>query len=67
MWHDFVNSGAFNYALSAEYHNAENIVTLKDPAIAAWHFVNWNYHRTHSGARIPAALGPPCRRRYHPA
>jgi phosphatidylserine/phosphatidylglycerophosphate/cardiolipin synthase-like enzyme len=35
MWHDFVNSGSFNYTLFAEYHNAENIVTLEDPAIAA--------------------------------
>jgi len=35
MWHDFVNGDSFNHALSAEYHNAENIVTLEDPAIAA--------------------------------
>lgn len=31
LWHDFANSGPFNYALSAEYHNAENIVALEAP------------------------------------
>jgi phosphatidylserine/phosphatidylglycerophosphate/cardiolipin synthase-like enzyme len=45
-----VIAGSFNYTLSAEYHNAENIVTLEDPAIAAQYLANWNYHRTHRGA-----------------
>ncbi|MGH7813395.1 MAG: phospholipase D family protein [Candidatus Binataceae bacterium] len=37
-----VITGSFNFTKAAEMHNAENLVVIRDPKIAAEYITNWN-------------------------
>jgi hypothetical protein len=45
-----VITGSFNFTKAAEEHNAENLVVIDDPAIAAQYVRNWQVHAAHSTA-----------------
>ncbi len=54
---DVVITGSFNLTDSAENFNAENIVILHDPALAAIYLAEWNHHRGHAIALPPPTVG----------
>ena len=43
-----VLTGSFNFTNAAEEHNAENLLVINDPVLAAQYITNWNAHLTHS-------------------
>jgi phosphatidylserine/phosphatidylglycerophosphate/cardiolipin synthase-like enzyme len=43
-----VITGSFNFTDSAEYHNAENLLLISSPEVAALYAANWQLHRSHS-------------------
>jgi phosphatidylserine/phosphatidylglycerophosphate/cardiolipin synthase-like enzyme len=43
-----VITGSFNFTETAEIHNAENLLIIKDPALARQYAANWKYHWDHS-------------------
>jgi phosphatidylserine/phosphatidylglycerophosphate/cardiolipin synthase-like enzyme len=43
-----VVTGSFNYTWSAEHRNAENLLVIHDPALAAEYTQNWNIRATRS-------------------
>jgi len=43
-----VVTGSFNFTTSAEDRNAENLLIVKDPNLAARYLANWESHRAHS-------------------
>ena len=43
-----VITGSFNFTKAAEEHNAENLVVLRDKALAARYDANWQQHKAHS-------------------
>jgi phosphatidylserine/phosphatidylglycerophosphate/cardiolipin synthase-like enzyme len=43
-----VITGSFNFTTAAEEHNAENMLVIKDKAIAAKYISNWDGHVEHS-------------------
>jgi phosphatidylserine/phosphatidylglycerophosphate/cardiolipin synthase-like enzyme len=43
-----VITGSFNFTKAAEEHNAENLMVLRDPGLAARYAENWEAHRRHS-------------------
>jgi phosphatidylserine/phosphatidylglycerophosphate/cardiolipin synthase-like enzyme len=43
-----VITGSFNYTAQAEKYNAENLVVLTDPAIAARYLDQWSDHAAHA-------------------
>lgn len=43
-----VVTGSFNFTKSAEEHNAENLLVIRDPALAAQYTANWKKHLGHS-------------------
>ena len=43
-----VITGSFNFTRAAEEHNAENLLIIHDPALAARYTQNWNRHLAHS-------------------
>jgi len=43
-----VITGSFNFTNAAEEKNAENLLILADPALAAEYTSNWQIHRKHS-------------------
>ncbi|HEY3378889.1 MAG TPA: phospholipase D family protein [Armatimonadota bacterium] len=43
-----VVTGSFNFTQSAEEKNAENLLVLTDPALAARYTANWREHQAHS-------------------
>jgi phosphatidylserine/phosphatidylglycerophosphate/cardiolipin synthase-like enzyme len=43
-----VITGSFNFTKAAEEHNAENLVIIHNPDIAALYVQNWNAHASHS-------------------
>ena len=43
-----VLTGSFNFTKSAEEHNAENLLVLRDAALAARYTANWKTHAEHS-------------------
>jgi phosphatidylserine/phosphatidylglycerophosphate/cardiolipin synthase-like enzyme len=45
-----VITGSFNFTYAAQRDNAENLLILHDPALAARYLNNWKAHRTHSEA-----------------
>jgi phosphatidylserine/phosphatidylglycerophosphate/cardiolipin synthase-like enzyme len=45
-----VITGSFNFTKSAETRNAENLVVIHDPVLAARYLQNWNVHAAHSTA-----------------
>jgi phosphatidylserine/phosphatidylglycerophosphate/cardiolipin synthase-like enzyme len=46
----FVITGSFNYTPAAEFHNAENLIFVDSPQIAALYAANWLAHKAHSVA-----------------
>lgn len=45
-----VLTGSFNFTKAAEENNAENLLIVQDPALAARYTQNWHVHREHSEA-----------------
>ena len=45
---DTVINGSYNFTDAAEFHNAENLLIIRDHATAALYLANWARHRTHS-------------------
>jgi phosphatidylserine/phosphatidylglycerophosphate/cardiolipin synthase-like enzyme len=45
-----VITGSFNFTYAAQRDNAENLLILHDPALAARYLDNWKAHRGHSEA-----------------
>jgi phosphatidylserine/phosphatidylglycerophosphate/cardiolipin synthase-like enzyme len=43
-----VVTGSFNFTKAAEANNAENLLVIQDPALAAQYTANWQAHRRHS-------------------
>jgi len=50
-----VITGSFNFTKSAEENNAENLLVLRDRALAARYYRNWQEHRAHSEVFAPRA------------
>jgi phosphatidylserine/phosphatidylglycerophosphate/cardiolipin synthase-like enzyme len=56
-----VITGSFNFTRAAEQNNAENLLVIDDPALAAQYTANWKSHERHSvpysrlgaGSRFP--------------
>ena len=42
-----VLTGSFNFTTEAEYHNAENLIFVDSPQIAALYAANWLFHQAH--------------------
>jgi phosphatidylserine/phosphatidylglycerophosphate/cardiolipin synthase-like enzyme len=40
-----VITGSFNFTSAAQKHNAENLIVLEDPALAAQYRANWERRR----------------------
>jgi phosphatidylserine/phosphatidylglycerophosphate/cardiolipin synthase-like enzyme len=55
-----VITGSFNFTAAAQNHNAENLIVLEDPALAAEYRANWERRRAvseqYSGPLTPEAL-----------
>lgn len=49
-----VITGSFNFTKAAEYRNAENLLIIRDRSVAARYLENWQRHRAHSEAYVPA-------------
>lgn len=47
-----VITGSFNFTKAAEQNNAENLLVLDDPAVAAIYAGNWNDHEGHAGSYV---------------
>jgi phosphatidylserine/phosphatidylglycerophosphate/cardiolipin synthase-like enzyme len=45
---EMVLTGSFNFTKAAQQKNAENLLILRDPALAAQYAKNWDAHRQHS-------------------
>jgi phosphatidylserine/phosphatidylglycerophosphate/cardiolipin synthase-like enzyme len=58
-----VITGSFNFTKAAESRNAENLLVIHDPALAAAYQRNFNTHLAHSSALGAATIPPP--RSYH--
>jgi phosphatidylserine/phosphatidylglycerophosphate/cardiolipin synthase-like enzyme len=43
---DVVITGSFNFTMAAQNHNAENLLVVHDPALAAQYRANWESRRT---------------------
>jgi phosphatidylserine/phosphatidylglycerophosphate/cardiolipin synthase-like enzyme len=43
-----VIAGSHNFTKAAEQGNAENLLILRDPMLAARYLENWKAHRAHS-------------------
>ena len=43
-----VVTGSFNFTKAAQEKNAENVLIIRDPAVAAQYAQNWETHRQHS-------------------
>ena len=43
-----VLSGSYNFTVAAEKHNAENLLVIRDAALAAQYGANWDVHRAHA-------------------
>jgi phosphatidylserine/phosphatidylglycerophosphate/cardiolipin synthase-like enzyme len=43
-----VLTGSFNFTKAAQEKNAENLLIIRDPALAAQYTQNWDSHRQHS-------------------
>jgi phosphatidylserine/phosphatidylglycerophosphate/cardiolipin synthase-like enzyme len=53
-----VLTGSFNYTWGAEHRNAENLLVVHDPALAAEYLRNWNQREAQSQPLIASAAGP---------
>jgi phosphatidylserine/phosphatidylglycerophosphate/cardiolipin synthase-like enzyme len=45
---EIVLTGSFNFTKAAQTQNAENLLIIRDPALAAQYTQNWETHRQHS-------------------
>jgi phosphatidylserine/phosphatidylglycerophosphate/cardiolipin synthase-like enzyme len=45
---EIVLTGSFNFTKAAQEKNAENVVIIRDPAVAALYTQNWETHRQYS-------------------
>lgn len=54
-----VLTGSFNYTWGAEHWNAENLLVLHDPELAAEYLQNWNQRAAQSRPFIVRATGTP--------
>jgi phosphatidylserine/phosphatidylglycerophosphate/cardiolipin synthase-like enzyme len=45
---EVVITGSFNFTKAAQEKNAENLLIIKDQALAARYTENWQAHRQHS-------------------
>ena len=52
-----VITGSFNYTWSAEHRNAENLLVIHDPTLAAKYTQNWNIHAARSRPLATSAQG----------
>ncbi len=43
-----VITGSFNFTKNAEENNAENLLVIRSPELAAKYTANWNAHYAHS-------------------
>ena len=43
-----VITGSFNFTTAAEEHNAENLLVIRSPELAAKYAANWKVHADHS-------------------
>lgn len=43
-----VVTGSFNFTNQAEHANAENLLVIRNPALAVLYTANWNIHKEHS-------------------
>jgi phosphatidylserine/phosphatidylglycerophosphate/cardiolipin synthase-like enzyme len=43
-----VLTGSFNFTKAAQEKNAENLLLIRDPALAAQYTANWQAHAQHS-------------------
>jgi phosphatidylserine/phosphatidylglycerophosphate/cardiolipin synthase-like enzyme len=48
-----VLTGSFNFTKAAEGSNAENLLSIRDSALASLYLQNWETHRTHSTPFTP--------------
>jgi phosphatidylserine/phosphatidylglycerophosphate/cardiolipin synthase-like enzyme len=46
-----VVTGSFNFTNSADTRNAENLLVLESPALAARYQANWQSHWAHASTR----------------
>jgi phosphatidylserine/phosphatidylglycerophosphate/cardiolipin synthase-like enzyme len=53
-----VLTGSFNYTWGAEHWNAENLMVVQDPALAAEYLRNWNQRAAQSQRLIASGAGP---------
>ena len=62
-----VITGSFNFTTAAEEHNAENLLVIRSPELAAKYTANWQAHAAHSDPYEAKDAGllrnAPCRRR----
>jgi phosphatidylserine/phosphatidylglycerophosphate/cardiolipin synthase-like enzyme len=60
---EVVITGSFNFTKSAEFNNAENLLVIRDPRLAARYAANWHEHAEHSepyqGRDTVALADPP--------
>ena len=49
-----VLTGSFNFTDAAEDRNAENLLVIENPDLAAQYAANWRAHREHSKAYVAA-------------
>jgi phosphatidylserine/phosphatidylglycerophosphate/cardiolipin synthase-like enzyme len=45
---EVVITGSFNFTKGAEYDNAENLLVIRSPALAAQYAQNWEAHAAHA-------------------
>jgi phosphatidylserine/phosphatidylglycerophosphate/cardiolipin synthase-like enzyme len=45
---EMVITGSFNFTKAAQEENAENLLIIRDPALAAYYTQNWQAHAQHS-------------------
>jgi phosphatidylserine/phosphatidylglycerophosphate/cardiolipin synthase-like enzyme len=45
---ELVITGSFNFTKAAQEKNAENLLIIRDPALAKQYTQNWDAHRQHS-------------------
>jgi phosphatidylserine/phosphatidylglycerophosphate/cardiolipin synthase-like enzyme len=55
---EMVLTGSFNYTWGAEHWNAENLLVVQDPALAAEYLRNWNQRAAQSQRLIASGVGP---------
>ena len=53
-----VLTGSFNFTKAAQERNAENLLILRDQALAAQYTKNWEAHRQHRQAYVGRGVRP---------